>query len=644
MAAAVDVWARASLIVILCLRLITARQCAAADASTSQARPPDDVLDLTDANFSDVVDAPRANVLVAFYAPWCGHSQRFAPQYSRAARRLERERRDDPTLAYTLARVDAVEEKRLAAKYGVQSYPKLIWFADGGRPMPFDGDLKTNDVVDWVLRRGGPLVKALADARALDAFRLSYTVAAVVGSPSEGALQTFEEVCRGVANVPIRCGRLDNATAAESGAGGALAAAMLPRAAGDVVVYRAVDDAAVHYPGAPPDDDGPGAAVARLRAFLMAQSLPPVVEYTPSTQAAVFASSVPLLVMLLEARESHPDEAPGRRTASEPRAGGAQQPAADDGSPADRRRRDFEAAAAALHGRAIFVRLDTQAHWHSVAAHFHVRGVAQLPALVMLDKEAGLRYVLPAWSGGAAGMEAAVRRVLAGEERPYTGTALPPPSGGPWPPSERVSNRARWTRQPAIPHHLSAPAAWAPLAGAMDDAAIAAAVATLDAGELAAGVHSLRAAGGPSPSTPHVLLLFHAAWCSGCATLRQSFAALAAADAPLADGSVLRMAAVHVDGSRQVATPRLRRLPSVFLLRASAAVDAARELDRAEPLLQGPLPEGQELATLAEDALGLAWRLPAGSRHAFRVDPPPFKMNGVLVPTPGSLGGEEPRG
>jgi thioredoxin-like negative regulator of GroEL len=43
-----------------------------------------DVVTLTDANVGEVLES-EADVLVEFYAPWCGHCKSLKPEFKRAA-------------------------------------------------------------------------------------------------------------------------------------------------------------------------------------------------------------------------------------------------------------------------------------------------------------------------------------------------------------------------------------------------------------------------------------------------------------------------------------------------------------------------------------------------------------------------------
>eukprot|EP00960_Hanusia_phi_P075813 768471-Hanusia_phi.AAC.3 len=103
----------------------------------------DDVAVLNGRNFESVVErAPH--VLVEFFAPWCGHCQKFEPVYQKVASHLRMER-----VNVMLAKVNAIEEPKLAQSVGVMGFPSLYWYAYG-RMRRYEGGKRNSSMVEWV--------------------------------------------------------------------------------------------------------------------------------------------------------------------------------------------------------------------------------------------------------------------------------------------------------------------------------------------------------------------------------------------------------------------------------------------------------------------------------------------------------------
>ena len=101
----------------------------------------------TQDNFQEILDS-HDKVLVEFYAPWCGHCKKLAPEYAAAAAELKKEDID-------IVKVDATENGDLGQKYGVKGYPTLKWFVNG-EPTDYTGGRVKDEIIQWIHKRSGP--------------------------------------------------------------------------------------------------------------------------------------------------------------------------------------------------------------------------------------------------------------------------------------------------------------------------------------------------------------------------------------------------------------------------------------------------------------------------------------------------------
>lgn len=122
-------------------------------SSTSAAVSEADVLVLNEDNFQKTIEA-HPFILVEFYAPWCGHCKKLAPEYAKAATELKNH---DPPIV--LAKVDANEEKNkpLATKYGIRGFPTLKIFKKGGSiEIDYKGPREAAGIVAHLKQMVGP--------------------------------------------------------------------------------------------------------------------------------------------------------------------------------------------------------------------------------------------------------------------------------------------------------------------------------------------------------------------------------------------------------------------------------------------------------------------------------------------------------
>lgn len=140
---------------------------AAEEAASSSSETKEYVLTLDHSNFADTI-SKHDFIVVEFYAPWCGHCKKLAPEYEKAASILSSH---DPPVA--LAKVDANEEKNkgLASDYDVKGFPTIKILRDGGKIVQeYKGPRDAEGIVAYLKKQSGPAsaeIKSTEDAASL---------------------------------------------------------------------------------------------------------------------------------------------------------------------------------------------------------------------------------------------------------------------------------------------------------------------------------------------------------------------------------------------------------------------------------------------------------------------------------------------
>ncbi|GAV71959.1 Thioredoxin domain-containing protein/Thioredoxin_6 domain-containing protein [Cephalotus follicularis] len=156
---------KASILFTVCVYALTASCLTAISGEESESK--EFVLTLDQSNFTDSV-AKHNFIVVEFYAPWCGHCKKLAPEYEKAASVLSSH---DPPIV--LAKIDANEEgnRELAGEYDVKGFPTIKIFRDGGKIIQeYKGPREADGIVEYLKKQSGPAsveIKSVDDATSL---------------------------------------------------------------------------------------------------------------------------------------------------------------------------------------------------------------------------------------------------------------------------------------------------------------------------------------------------------------------------------------------------------------------------------------------------------------------------------------------
>jgi len=114
-------------------------------------KAPSDVVDLDDSNFDKIVQDSTKDVLVEFYAPWCGHCKQLAPNYEKLASAYSNEKE------IVIAKIDADKHKEIGGRYGVTGFPTIKWFGKNNKESPeaYEGARELDNFVSFINGKTG---------------------------------------------------------------------------------------------------------------------------------------------------------------------------------------------------------------------------------------------------------------------------------------------------------------------------------------------------------------------------------------------------------------------------------------------------------------------------------------------------------
>lgn len=232
-------------------------------------------------NFDSVIK-DNEYVLVEFYAPWCGHCKALAPEYVKAAKKLE-----EADSSIKLAKVDATIETQLAEKHGVRGYPTLKFYRKGV-PIDYTGGRLADDIVNWLNKKTGPPAKDLPTVDEAKTFIEAHNVA-IVGF--------FKDVKSDAAKV-----FLDVGTSMDDHVFGITSTDEVFKEYGvedgKIVLFKKFDEGKAVY-----DSEF---TIKDVQSFITVHSLPLIVEFNQDTAQKIFSGDIKShLLVFLSKEDGH---------------------------------------------------------------------------------------------------------------------------------------------------------------------------------------------------------------------------------------------------------------------------------------------------------------------------------------------------
>ena len=101
-------------------------------------------------NYEEIVLDDKKDVLIEFYAPWCGHCKALAPKYDELGTLFQNSEFKDKV---TIAKVDATAND---VPDEVQGFPTIKLYPAGGKdaPVTYQGSRTVEDLITFIKDNG----------------------------------------------------------------------------------------------------------------------------------------------------------------------------------------------------------------------------------------------------------------------------------------------------------------------------------------------------------------------------------------------------------------------------------------------------------------------------------------------------------
>ncbi|XP_076902373.1 protein disulfide isomerase-like 2-3 [Bidens hawaiensis] len=113
-------------------------------SGSSEKSEPSASVELNARNFDELVVKSKDLWMVEFFAPWCGHCKKLAPEWKKAAKNLQGK--------VKLGHVNCDDEKSLMSRYKVQGFATILVFgADKENPITYEGARTASAIESFAL-------------------------------------------------------------------------------------------------------------------------------------------------------------------------------------------------------------------------------------------------------------------------------------------------------------------------------------------------------------------------------------------------------------------------------------------------------------------------------------------------------------
>lgn len=103
--------------------------------------------------FDDIVFDDEKDVMIEFYAPWCGHCKSLEPKYNELATKLKKED------GVVIAKIDATANDFPRDQFEVKGYPTIFFKPAGKKAVLYEGGREVDDMLKFIKSKAKTMKK-----------------------------------------------------------------------------------------------------------------------------------------------------------------------------------------------------------------------------------------------------------------------------------------------------------------------------------------------------------------------------------------------------------------------------------------------------------------------------------------------------
>ena len=149
---------------------------------------------LTDSSIEKAIEQYE-NIIIYFYAPWCGHCRVFEPEYQKASPILQKDN-------IYLAKIDSSNNNLSTQKYKVNGFPTIIFFKKG-IPYEFEGGRSGKELINWARKKAGNPLQILQTKEDLKQFKSNNDICLVYFGDSTEDIKRFSDISMLIEEYPF---------------------------------------------------------------------------------------------------------------------------------------------------------------------------------------------------------------------------------------------------------------------------------------------------------------------------------------------------------------------------------------------------------------------------------------------------------